>query len=531
LVGGLWAAALSARVFPDKLRRELGDKVHSGLVAAGRVTPAARVSGAMSRHTKDGGAGADVHLRQVTAEIALGTPTGLEAAVKRQLDRADAAYAKGDLRRAAASIQTVGKTLFDRRLHFDRLTSPLADDPEAFLRAWRQSAAVQAMAAPRGRREPAAANPSDRPVRLLMATYGNHGFIELIRRHFAEAENVELRFIDPTGKGDEVALMGGQLAMIEHALGGQQAYAEKVADWLQPHIDWADVVFIDWCAALATLFSMIDPGSTRIIVRLHSFEAFSLWPHLVDFSRVDDLVFVSDHLRDLAVAAVPGMIANGTRLHVVTNAMDLRGFYRDKKPDARFTLGVVGIKAVAKDPRWAVEVLRHLRRHDDRYRLVFYGTDLNADATPDTRRYWDQFLADIRDLERAGAVVRTGHVADMPSALVDVGVVLSSSVRESFHCGLVEGAASGAIPIVRDWPFFAGRPASAASLFPDNWVVRSPHEAADRIIGATNSDAQMQATGSAAAEHAISTWDWQIVKHDFDKLILGEDSVAGGNFQ
>jgi hypothetical protein len=41
----------------------------------------------------------------------------------------------------------------------------------------------------------------------------------------------------------------------------------------------------------------------------------------------------------------------------------------------------------------------------------------------------------------------------------------------------------------------------------------------------------MQATGSAAAEHAISTWDWQIVKHDFDKLILGEDGVAGGNFQ
>ena len=40
---------------------------------------------------------------------------------------------------------------------------------------------------------------------------------------------------------------------------------------------------------------------------MHSYEAFTLWPHLMDFSRVDDLVFVSDHLRDLAVAAIPGL--------------------------------------------------------------------------------------------------------------------------------------------------------------------------------------------------------------------------------
>ncbi len=472
---------------------------------------------------RDSRADAARHLQQVSAEIALGTPTGLSVAVKGELDRADAAYAKGDLRSAAASIHAVGKVLFDRRLHFDRLTSPLAEDAGAFLAAWQESTAVRAMSAPRGRREPAGPIPSDRPVRLLMATYGNHGFIDLIRQHFADADNVELRFIDPTGNAEHVGLMGSQLAMIGYGLGGAPAFAEKVADWLRPHVDWADVVFIDWCAALATLFSMIDPGSTRVVVRLHSFEAFSLWPHLVDFSRVDDLVFVSDHLRDLSIAAVPGMIANGARPHVVTNAMDLRGFHRDKKPDARFTLGVVGIKAVAKDPRWAVEVLRHLRRHDERYRLIFYGTDLNAGATPDTRRYWDQFLADIRDLEQIGAVVRAGHVSDMPGALVDVGVIVSSSVRESFHCGLVEGAASGAVPIVRDWPFFAGRPASAASLFPGDWVVRSPKEAAERILEATTSDTTMRAAGSAAAEHAITTWGWQTVKHDFDKLILGGD--------
>jgi len=73
--------------------------------------------------------------------------------------------------------------LFDRRLHYDRLHSPLADDPTAYLARWRASTAVRALSAPRGRSAPAAPLPTDRPVRLLIATYGNHGFINPIRAH------------------------------------------------------------------------------------------------------------------------------------------------------------------------------------------------------------------------------------------------------------------------------------------------------------------------------------------------------------
>ena len=59
--------------------------------------------------------------------------------------------------------------------------------------------------------------------------------------------------------------------------------------------------------------------------------------------------------------------------------------------------------------------------------------------------------------------------------------MLSSSVRESFHMGLVEAVASGALPVVRDWPFFPG---AARTLFPPDWVVDSPAEAAAADPGA-----------------------------------------------
>ncbi|WBB71770.1 glycosyltransferase [Micromonospora sp. WMMD1128] len=529
-VAGLWGAAVTAPGLSDRSRGRLADLLHTRLLAAGQPERAARVSAAALRRVASPKLRAEILARQAVAELDAGTPPSLPAAVAAQLALADARLGRGDVAGAVGFVEAAQRQLFDRRLHFDRLTSPLADDARGFLAPWHASAAVRALSAPRGRRGEPAPPPTDRPLRLLMVTYGNHGFLDLIRRHFDERPDVELRFLDPGEDGTHVPLLNNRRAMAQQILAGDTTYGDKVTEWLAPQVEWADVVFVDWCAALAVLFSLLDPGSTRVIVRLHSFEAFAVWPHLVDFSRVDDLIFVSDHLRDLTVAAVPAVTAAGTRLHVISNAMDLRAFGRPKDDEARFTLGLVGIKAVAKDPRWAVEVLRHLRAHDERYRLLLFGRDLDADASPDSRRYWDGFLADIAELEPAGAVVRVGQVDDVPAALSRVGVILSSSVRESFHCGLVEGAASGAVPVVRDWPFFAGRPASARSLFPADWVVDGPAEAAERILAVTATEDSWRKAGESAAEHAVATWDWPPVERQFDQLVTDRTvRTSGGN--
>ena len=283
-------------------------------------------------------------------------------------------------------------------------------------------------------------------------------------------------------------------------------------------MQWADTIFIDWCVAAAVMFSMIDPGETRVIVRLHSFEAFAFWPHLVDFDRVDDLVFVSDHLRDLGLAVLPQLRSARTRVHVLSNAMDLQRFVRPKPAHARFTLGLVGIGGVAKDPRWAIEVVRELRRTDPRYRLVLMGAEMNPEVSGSARAYAELLAEDIDATE---AVVLAGQVDDVPAALTEIGVILSASVRESFHCALVEGAASGAIPVVRDWPFFAGRTHSARSLFPQHWVVDTPKEAAARILELTQDEDAWRTAGRDASVTATETWDWAVIHPGYEELVLG----------
>lgn len=118
-------------------------------------------------------------------------------------------------------------------------------------------------------------------------------------------------------------------------------------------------------------------------------------------------------------------------------------------------------------------------------------------------------------------MLRLGPTDDVPGMLTDIGVILSSSVREGCHVGLMEGAASAAVPVVRDWPFYAGKPNGARTLYPEGWVVESAEEAARRILEVTASEESWRAAGKLASEHALTNWDWSVVKDDFDELFLG----------
>ncbi|WP_038841076.1 glycosyltransferase [Salinispora arenicola] len=521
-VGGrLWRSAVGAPGLPERIRVALAYRVHLRSVQAGRPDLAAattaiaagRISGRKSR--------ADLLTRGATGELAMGhVPIYLAEAVEAELTRADDSLS-GQPAGATKSLYRALRLLFHRVVHFDQLSSPLVEKPADFLAALRTSSAARALAAPHGRTVRSAPPPTDRPLRLLVMTNGNAHFLTEIRQRYADAPEVELRYLHLAD--DEVAapLTHHPSGIVEHLVAGHSKYGDRVEEWLRPHLDWADTLFVDWCIAAAAITTLVDPGDTRVLVRLHSFEAFSFWPHLIDFSRVDDMIFVSSHLRDLTCRVVPALAGEqAPTLHVIPNAMNLRGFERRKEPASRFTLGLIGNSAVAKDPRWTIEVLRRLREEDDRYRLLLVGDGLDPTASESVRRYQHALSADIAELEPSGAVTRIGHVDNVAEVLAAIGVIVSSSVRESFHCALVEGAASGAVPVVRNWPFFARGASGARTLFPSDWVVATPEEAAARIRRATASEDTWRAEGAAAAKYAIETWDWSVVQREYDELLL-----------
>jgi glycosyltransferase involved in cell wall biosynthesis len=484
---------------------------------------------------RDGTADTDTR-RAEAARIELDagrTPPDLGSVVEVLARQADVA-----LRRApAAAVEPLTQAAalaFHRTLHFDGLTSPLADSPDALLAPLRAGAAWRRATAPRGRSQPAAqplAEPAaqplvepaapdqrvERPHRLLVVTFKNWKFLEPIARHYEGRHDVEVRRLD---LADLPGAPWSPLQQLRLRLTGpDDARALAWARPLAEAVDWADTVFLDWLQRGAVALTAIDPGRARIVVRLHSFEAFTVFPHLVDYSRVDDLVVVGDHLGRFVDRVVPA--AQGPARHVLANAVDLTRFTTAKDDDARFTLALVGYGVVAKDPLWAVETLAALRRNDSRYRLLLVGADFEvaaATATGAARDYHARLAARLAEPDVAGAVERIAFTDDVPGLLRRVGVMVSSSVRESFHLALVEGAASGAVPVVRDWPLFAavGGP---SGLFPADWVVTTPEQAAERVLATTADPAGWRAEGARCAQWVLDRYDWRVTRPRYDALL------------
>lgn len=520
----LWRLPLRLPGVPEGLRLAIGRRVAEAMGWARRHADAEYALAQTASKISDPETKAELLDEAVRLSVNRGAnPKYVDRAVAALLALADRELAAGNFDGAADRLKRAHLWAFHRVIHIDQLSTRLSTDTAGFIKPFHDSQVMRQFATPRGRRLPAAPPPTGRPVRLLVMTSANDNFLGHILDRYRKHPDVEVRYLDLATHASLKRISWSDKQIILDRLGHDDGYSALAEDLLRPYLDWADTVFLDWCVGPAAMLTTIDPGDTRIVVRLHSYEAFTRWTQLVDFSRIDDLVFVADHVRDLTKALAPQL--NGPlapRMPVVHNAMELSGFVLEKAADARFNLGLIGVNSVAKDPLWALEVLRLLRAQDERYRLLIVGGDMDPALSKATRKYRKQYEKELEPLVESGAVVRLGPTDDVAGKLTDIGFVLSSSVREGSHVGLMEGAASGAVPVVRDWPFYAGKANSARTLYPEGWVVETPAEAAQRVLEVNATEGGWGDQAKLASEYALSTWDWSVVSADFDELLLGE---------
>jgi glycosyltransferase involved in cell wall biosynthesis len=400
-------------------------------------------------------------------------PRDLDSVVATVLAAADRAQARGDRETANQLLNRAALLLFDRTRHLDGAESPLAANPEFFLAPLRASPAWQAVTAPRGRRENGAANHSG-PLKVVAVTDSDQRFLDAAIDAANSADsNLTIRVLNLAQWAERnnltLPLNPGQQIAARSVSSNNQPWATALTDELAD----ADVVWVDWSQRAAVLVSLLDLAARRVIVRLHSFEAFTVFPQLIDPSRIDAFVVVSPAFKNLMARTVPNLAGADRDVHVIGNPLAEFAAH-PKSAAAPFTLGMVGWAAPAKDAVWTLDLLAALRADDDRWQLHLIG------AEPDDSAYGQAVRQRMARPDVADAVTVVGQTDDVPGALADVGVIVSSSTRESFHLGLAEGVASGALPVVRNWPLLAPY-GGAHGLWPDEWIVESIDEAVARI--------------------------------------------------
>ena len=529
LVGGP-AIRLVARKSPTAASTAAVSRI-AALEAHGRLVQAETATREVLPTTSSARRRADVLGSVAFRHLAAGQhPPQLLEAFEAELAYADELFARGDAKRAATSYGQAVRLAFHRGNHLDATWSPLAADPVAFTEPFRRSAVVRELNRPRGRLAPAAPHTAGTPRRVLLATLGNANFLGDITARLAARDDIEVRSIVPADMAEANQVTRDPRKLISSLLAGD-GRAERLAEkGLRPHLDWADTVLVDWCTHLPRVFQLIDPGTTRVLVRLHSYEAFTPWPLLLDSSRLDQLVFVSEHVRRLVLAERPDLDTSQVDTPVVTNGVDLRRFVRPKTVEARFTVALIGYKVVAKDVLWAFEAVRALRRRDPRYRLKLIGSDVEDFLSPAAARYAAEFRRQSKVLLADGGLIVTGHVDDVPGALQDAGTILCSSVREGSPVGVIEAVASGCVPVIRDWPFFAGDGRGARALYPRDWIVETPLEAAERLYRVTRDEPGWYEESVACANRALQEWDIGVVGSDYDRLFDVTPATGPGAF-
>lgn len=202
------------------------------------------------------------------------------------------------------------------------------------------------------------------------------------------------------------------------------------------HIDnEADILWFDFCDQNLISASKDNADflkTKKVIARLHAVEYYMGFHHVIDWSTVNDLIFVSDHMRRMCNQDKKLPV----RQHVVHNGLDLDKL-EFKEHKNGYVIGYAGNIVPAKGILTMFHYFRQLRRYGD-YKLKMVG--LNRFSARDLEFYQNY----IKDLP----VEESGEVADINEWLDKIDYLWQPSNAESFSLIIGEAMAKGIKPVI-----------------------------------------------------------------------------------
>lgn len=438
-------------------------------------------------------------------------PPRLEALASRLLERADGAHAEGDGASAVEWADKALQLLFHSTVHYGTAPAPMGDRDLGLLRPLRESEVGRLLTVTPD--PPRPERPGGEKVLVLAAS--SWTFIDRVTRELEDRSEFTFRRRDLSGlpAGERPSRRGVLEARYAWSAHGERS---DVPTQLREDIEWADVIWMEWASYPAAWLTLLAGVDKRIVVRLHRYEAYTQFPQLIDMDQVDHLVFIAGHVRDLVEASAP-RAARAHGVSVVPNINDLEAYGLQKSEESARTVLQVGWANPVKDVDFALDLLELLRAHDPSWRLLLAGHGLEGDDDRTVR------LRARIDAQGSG-IEELGYRTDMPQVMQRAGFILSASLSEGSHEAVTEGAAAGCVPVVRDWPDVRawGGP---ATVFPREWIVADPVEAARRMIATAEGEYE---SSRAAARHWASTErDIARIAESYSPILRGSETPRG----
>jgi glycosyltransferase involved in cell wall biosynthesis/phospholipid N-methyltransferase len=231
-------------------------------------------------------------------------------------------------------------------------------------------------------------------------------------------------------------------------------------------MNWADICWFEWCDDLIIYGSKLDIAKERkIICRLHSYEAFTSYPALVNWNNVDKLIFVAEHLQKFVIENCK---VNEESTIVIPGGVNVdRWTFKERNPG--YNIAYAGYVNYKKGPMLLLHTFKALFDSDSRYKLFLAGQYQDP-------RYSLYFQQMIGELGLKNNFFFEGWQTDLDKWLEDKNYILCTSLLESQNMSVMQSMAKGIKPVIHN---FAG----AAGIYPGKYLWNTIEEAVEMATG------------------------------------------------
>lgn len=234
--------------------------------------------------------------------------------------------------------------------------------------------------------------------------------------------------------------------------------------------EWADILWFEFAEKHAEFFSKhrAEFPNKPAICRLHGYELREGWIQRINWEAFTSLVLVGERMKDWAQIVHP-KINQQVKITIINNGVDLEEFVPSDNLDMK-KIAWVGNFYTVKNPQLALQILAHLPKE---YTLHFA---LGKSGDPNIFHYMSLMPKHMKLQDRVFFTSNLPH-NKMPEWLSDKGILLSTSLHESFSLAVAEAAAIGAYPLVHDFPF-------NGVAWPEEMLYKTAYEAVTKIEAA-----------------------------------------------
>lgn len=233
-------------------------------------------------------------------------------------------------------------------------------------------------------------------------------------------------------------------------------------------LDWADLTWVEWVQDVAVAVSKMARCG-RLVMRLHSFEAYTSQPADVVWQNVDALLVVAPHVTDILSLRVPD-IEKRTTVFVLPNGIDTERFSLSADTARTGRIGFVGQLRHTKNLPLVLQCFAAAHELDPGLTLHLAGEYAGTELEITELALYLDHLTHAMGL--SDAVVHHGQVADMPAWLADKDALISASLRESFGYNIGEAMACGVCPAIHNFP-------GAGSIYPEELIFNTVSQCRD----------------------------------------------------